>query len=143
MPSFPFDMFSPFTQSIGKFLYDPVTNWQGAFSPSIVFNANPQDAPIEAHVLSEVGSYGKQLGVLIHAVDILQKGLDRKALDDDQRAALKAFDELRDDATKAACEFRRRISAEDIEAQVQAFRDHRTLFERAALRQRLDKLLGD
>ena len=48
MSAFPFNMFSPFSEAIGKFLYDPVTNWQGAFSPSIVFNANPQDAPIEA-----------------------------------------------------------------------------------------------
>jgi len=58
--TFPLKLMGPFSQSIGRFLYDPVTNWQGAFSPSFVFNANPQDAPIEGHVLSRTGSYGKQ-----------------------------------------------------------------------------------
>jgi hypothetical protein len=141
MTASPFNMFSPFSQSIGRFLYDPVTSWQGAFSPSFVFNNNPQDAPIEAHVLAEVGSYGKQLGVLIRVVDLLQKTVDRAGLGEEQLAALKAFETLRDEATEAAKEFRSRVSAEDILDLARAFSANRTTFEKAALREDLDRAL--
>jgi hypothetical protein len=142
LPAFPFNMFSPFSQAIERFIYDPTTNWQGAFSPSIVFNANPQDAPIEAHVLGEVGSYGKQLGILIRVVDLLQTRIKRDGLDETELAALKAFDTLRDDASAAADEFRSRITADDILEQVKTFGEHKTAFERQALRDKLDKVLG-
>lgn len=134
-------MFSPFSQTIGRFFYDPATNWQGAFSPSFVFNNNPQDAPIEAHVLAEVGSYGKQLGVLIRVADLLQKRIDRTGLDEDQAAALTAFDKLRDDATAAAKEYRSRVSADDILDLAKAFSENRSAYEKAALREDLDKAL--
>ena len=142
MAPFPFNMFSPFSQAIDKFLYDPVTNWQGAFSPSIVFNANPQDAPIEAHVLSQTGSYGKQLGVLIAAVDVLQTKLDRAGLAPDQAGALAAFDKLRDDATAAAADYRSRISADQLAELATTFAKHHDPDEVAALRKRLDTALG-
>jgi hypothetical protein len=140
--AFPFNMFSPFSEAIGKFLYDPVTNWQGAFSPSIVFNANPQDAPIEANVLSKVGSYGKQLGILIRVVDILQAQVKRDTLDETQVAALAAFDTLRDGATKAAADFRAQVSADDILDLAKAFREHRGALESRVLREKLDEALG-
>jgi len=143
MVPFPFNMFSPFSQAIDKFLYDPVTNWQGAFSPSIVFNANPQDAPIEAHVLSRTGSYGRQLGVLIHALDVLQSRLDRASLDPDEQAALKAFDGLRDSATTAADEFRGAVSADQIAGLAESYRKSHGASDLEALRARLDKLLGE
>jgi hypothetical protein len=144
--AFPFNMFSPFSEAIGKFLYDPVTNWQGAFSPSIVFNANPQDAPIEANVLSKVGSYGKQLGILIRVVDILQEQMttqNRGKLDEAQVAAVAAFKTLRDDATDAANAFRAQVSADDILDLAKAFRAHKSAAESTALRQQLDEALGE
>jgi hypothetical protein len=143
MVPFPFNMFSPFSQAIDRFMYDPVTNWQGAFSPSIVFNANPQDGPIEAHVLSKAGSYGKQLGVLIRAVDVLQSRLDRNDLGAEQVAALKAFDELRDDATEAANDFRSRASADQILDLATSFRKHHGAEEVETLRRSLDKALAE
>jgi hypothetical protein len=142
LPAFPFNMFSPFSQAIERFNYDPSTNWQGAFSPSIVFNANPEDAPIEAHVLGEVGSYGKQLGILIRVVDLLQARLDRAGLDETELAALKAFDALRDGASAAADQFRNRVSADDILDLAKTFGEHKGAFERQVLRDKLDKLLG-
>ena len=142
MSAFPFNMFSPFSEAIGKFLYDPVTNWQGAFSPSIVFNANPQDAPIEANVLSKVGSYGKQLGILIHVVDILQFQLKRDKLDEADVAALQAFDALRDGATAAADAFRAKVSADDILDLAKAFRQHQGVVASKVLRDKLDDALG-
>lgn len=143
MPAFPFDMFSPFSQAIGRFLYDPVTNWQGAFSPSVVFNANPQDAPLEANMLAKVGSYGKQLGILIRVVDVLQAEIKRPGLDPAKLAALEAFDALRDDATEAAKTFRQQVSADDILELAKAFREHRSAFENQSLRNSLDKVLGE
>jgi len=140
---FPFNMFSPFSQAIDKFLYDPVTSWQGAFSPSIVFNANPQDAPIEAHVLSKTGSYGKQLGVVIHTLDVLQSRLDRKGLDGDEVAALEAFDKLRDSATAAAEEFRGGVTADQIVDLAETYRKRHGPGDLEALRARLDKLLAE
>jgi CHAD domain-containing protein len=139
---FPFSMFSPFSQTIGKFLYDPVTNWQGAFSPSIVFNANPTDGPIEAHILAEVGSYGKQLGVLIHAMDVLQTRLARAELDPLETKAMQAFDTLRDDATEAAKTFRAGVTADQIVDLAKTFAENRDPDERKALRDSLDSALG-
>jgi hypothetical protein len=139
---FPFNMFSPFSQAIDRFLYDPVTNWQGAFSPSIVFNANPQDAPIEAHVLSKTGSYGHQLGVLISAVDVLASKLDRAGLSAEQTAALKAFDTLRDDATKAAKDFRSQVSADQVVGLASTFKQGHSAGEVEDLRGKLDELLA-
>jgi hypothetical protein len=141
MVPFPFNMFSPFSQAIDKFLYDPVTNWQGAFSPSIVFNANPQDAPIEAHVLSKTGSYGHQLGVLIAAVDVLASKLDGSGLSSEQVAAIKAFDTLRDDATKAADDFRGQVSADQILGLASAYKQGHAVGDIKALRDKLDELL--
>jgi hypothetical protein len=143
MVPFPFNMFSPFSQAIDRFLYEPVTNWQGAFSPSIVFNENPQDGPIEAHVLSKTGSYGKQLGVLIAAMDVVQSKLDRGGLDAEQVAALKAFDKLRDDATEAANDFRSGASADQILGLATSFRKHHGAQEVEGLRRSLDKALAD
>jgi len=131
--TFPLKLMGPFSQSIGRFLYDPVTNWQGAFSPSFVFNANPQDAPIEGHVLSRTGSYGKQLGVLIRAVDALQAGIDHSKLAPEQVGDLERFGALRDAATKAADEFRERVSAEDVMDLVKAYAEHRSAPERRLL----------
>jgi hypothetical protein len=141
MSAFPFNLFSPFSQTVGRFLYDPTTNWQGAFSPSIVFNANPQDAPLEANVLSKVGSYGKQLGVLIRVIDLLQSRLDPSSLDPDETAAIKAFEDLRDGATAAAEAFRSQVSASDIVELAKAYRAHQSPYAVQSLRESLDAAL--
>jgi CHAD domain-containing protein len=134
---------SPFTQSIGRFTYEPATNWQGAFSPSIVFNANPQDAPIESHVLSQTGSYGKQLGVLIRAIDALQAGVDRSKLTPERQEGLELFDKLRKKATEAAEEYRERVSADDVVDLVKAFAAHRSDFEKRVLATDIRRILGE
>jgi hypothetical protein len=141
--SFPLNWMSPFTQSIGRFTYEPATNWQGAFSPSIVFNANPQDAPIESHVLSRTGSYGKQLGVLIRAIDALQDGIDRSKLKQGQLDDLERFNDLRDEATKAAKDFRERVSAEDVVDLVKAYADRRSAPEKRVLLADIRRVLGE
>ena len=46
--------------------------WQRFFSPNItnIFGNNTEDIDTEQHVLQEVGSYGKQLGIIIKVLDI-------------------------------------------------------------------------
>jgi hypothetical protein len=107
MDSFPWSLFSPWSQTIGKFVNDPVTNWQDFFNPQVTFNYNPQDVPIEAHVLSKVGSYGSQLSTLIDVIDVLQKHIVRDAATPAaDLKALIAFDKLRNTAQVAVDQFR-------------------------------------
>jgi hypothetical protein len=140
MDSFPWSLFSPWSQTIGKFVNDPVTNWQDFFNPQVTFNYNPQDVPIEAHVLSRVGSYGSQLGTLIYVIDILQKKLSRDGMDEADLAALKAFEKLRDRATKAVEEFRGLVTADDIVGATKALQQ-RDPEGAKALRERLNTVL--
>jgi hypothetical protein len=51
-------------------------------------SGNPE---IEQTILDEVGSYGRQLGRLSDAVDVLLKRLDRDGLNDQDRDAIDAF----------------------------------------------------
>jgi hypothetical protein len=62
----------PATGPVTGFLWNylPRTSW---FSHFITINNNTQDAPIEEHVLGEVGSYGLQLGEILDAMTVLIK----------------------------------------------------------------------
>lgn len=138
----PWSLFSPFSQTFGKFVNEPVTSWQRFFNPQVVFNYNPQDEPIEAHVLSRVGSYGSQISTIIDAIDILQRRLlPRDEVDGADLEALTAFDALRDSASQAVDEFRGRVSADDIVSAAKALRQ-RDPGGAKALRERLDAELG-
>lgn len=140
------DWFSPFSQTIGKFLYDPVTNWQRFFNPQFIFNYNPQDEPVEVHVLSKVGSYGSQIGTLVDVVDILQRNLiqrdpARPDLTEADQKALKEFDRIRDTAKQAVDEFRGRVTAADIVEAAKTLKK-RDPAGAEKLRTELDKALG-
>jgi len=71
MSDMPWSWLSPFSQTFDKFVNNPVTNWGRFFNPQMIFNYNPEDAPIEAHVLSKVGSYGSQISTLLDMVAVL------------------------------------------------------------------------
>ena len=51
------------------------------------------DPSVEQDVLEEVGSYGRQLGRLSDAVEVLLGTLDQRALSEDQLRAVMAFKE--------------------------------------------------
>jgi hypothetical protein len=51
----------------------------------------PGNAQAESEVLEDVGSYGKQIGRIADALDVLIATLDRKQLTDEQAAAIYAF----------------------------------------------------
>ena len=95
MSESPWSLFSPFSQTFGRFVNNPVTDWHRFYSPQVIFNYNPEDEPVEAHVLSKVGSYGSQLSTLIDVIEILLGRLDKKRLTDAQTKALDEFAELR------------------------------------------------
>jgi len=66
---------NPFSQLFSQFLrtwnYRPVTSWDDFFNPQFFINSNNGDAAVENDVLSEVGSYGKQLGTIIAALNVV------------------------------------------------------------------------
>ena len=51
--------------------YSPATNWQRFFNPQFFITYNAEDAEVENHVLTKVGSYGSQLGKIISVLNVL------------------------------------------------------------------------
>jgi hypothetical protein len=92
----------PFANFFPDFLktwnYDPRTQW---FNRFITINNNVNDAPAEASVLKNVGSYGLQLGQILDALDVLVAHTDTKEMSLEDQTKLGKVVELRA-ATKAA-----------------------------------------
>jgi hypothetical protein len=83
------------------FTYFPTTNWQHAFSPTINFGSNIQDAPVEQHVLDNVGSYGFQLNRVLDALSVIVEDPElKKRLNGNEK--IKKFKELAKKANDAA-----------------------------------------
>jgi len=141
MADSPWSMFSPFSQTFGRFLYDPVTNWQRFFNPQVVFNYNPQDQGVEAHVLERVGSYGSQLSTLIGAIQALKDRIDTGGWDDAGAKSMAEFAALRTTAGKAVEEYRGQIGADEIVKAAQALKARDPDAARA-LRERLEAALA-
>jgi len=77
--------------------------WLGFFSPNItnIFGNNTEDIDTEKHVLQEVGSYGKQLGIIIDMLDIwVDHDLPSK-LTPEEQLAVAEFRTLSDGVQKA------------------------------------------
>ena len=96
----------PVAFPFADFLINPQTSWTRFFNPQLFISVNSSDAPIENHVLSRVGSYGKQLGTMLDAVEVLVARLSTDELTSSERAAIDALTELRDDVEDAKAEFR-------------------------------------
>jgi len=56
-------------------------------------NAKTPDPELETTILEEVGSYGRQIGRIADALDVLVGTLDRSALDERQLLAIMSFRE--------------------------------------------------
>lgn len=104
----------PIAYPFADFLINPQTSWSRWFNPQLFISLNSTDAPIENHVLSRVGSYGKQLGVLLDVADVLVARLPSDGLTPAERRAVTALADLRDDVEEAKSEFR----GEPVEADV-------------------------
>ena len=96
----------PVAFPFADFLINPQTNWERFFNPQLFISYNSADAPIENHVLSRVGSYGRQLGTLLDAVEVLTARLPADELTPAERSAVDALTELRGDVERAKADFR-------------------------------------
>lgn len=121
MMPFPFSLFSPFNQIFEKFVNQPVTDWRNFYSPNVVFQYNPEDEQLEQHVLRKVGSYGRQLGLVIDMIQLIRSQLPMaaSALSESERALVKEFDSLVDDVNDAINDYRGRpalpVDAKDVQ----------------------------
>lgn len=133
MMPFPFSLFSPFNQIFEKFVNQPVTDWRNFYSPNFVFQYNPEDEQLEQHVLRKVGSYGRQLGLVIDMIQLIRSQLPiaPEALSATERELVKQFDSLADDVHNAISDFRGQstapVNAQDVQveqliAQIQALK---------------------
>lgn len=60
-----------------------------------VFNMNSAEPELEKRIVTDVGSYGRQLGRITDAVEVLTERLIKlDELSKDERAAIQAFEEL-------------------------------------------------
>lgn len=113
-------LWSPFQQDVGTFLNNPWTNWQRFFNPmwtlERTFNTqlfpqnytinwkNADDLEVESHVISEVGSYGKQLSIITDTLDVLLARIDKTDLTPQERRCVDRFYELTSDVDDAVAD---------------------------------------
>jgi hypothetical protein len=139
----PFNPFAPFldafNQSIGRFIYRPVTDWEHFFSPQVVFNYNPQDMPIESQVLARVGSYGSQLSKIISVIDAILANLPADYTVE-QRKAVDAFHKLSNEAQSAVDSYRERTGPAALVAAARSL--DASPAEKAALLRQLTAILA-
>lgn len=72
-------------------LIEPMTNWDRFVNPQFFFTYNASDVGVENHVLSQVGSYGKQLGRIIRVLDLLVSLVPLDELTSQEQYVLKDF----------------------------------------------------
>ena len=89
---------NPLSQLFSQFLrtwnYRPVTSWDDFFNPQFFINSNVEDAPVENDVLHEVGSYGKQLGVIMAALNVVIAKASLDHLSPSEQEAIDGFRSL-------------------------------------------------
>ncbi|MEI2781186.1 MAG: hypothetical protein V9H25_07950 [Candidatus Competibacter sp.] len=104
------DIFSLYGNFLKKFVYTftyfPTTNWQRAFSPTINFGCNVEDAEVEQHVVDEVGSYGKQINRVLDAMTVLVSRIPPDKLTPQERRYVDAFEDLAHAADEASKKFK-------------------------------------
>src|ERR1700674_1100208 len=96
------------------FTYLPTTNWQHAFSPTINFGSNVQDAPVEQHVLDQAGSYGYQLNRVIDLMKVAVDDGQIKGKNEREREVIAKFLTLARNADQAAKAFMGEANEESV-----------------------------
>jgi hypothetical protein len=108
MPRSPF---SDWFDYVYTYFYSPTSNLQHAFSPTINFGCNLNDAPTEQHVVNSVGSYGFQLNRVLDALSVCLDHVTLDGVSPEEIEKLKAFKRLAQKADDAAKEFKGRATA--------------------------------
>jgi hypothetical protein len=96
----------PFQQAFEHFLIHPVTSWERFFNPQFFISYNRPDVGVENYVLSQVGSYGKQLGRLIDVLDVLVARVPTEDLTPRERRVLDQFRDLSGRVKECVAHFR-------------------------------------
>jgi hypothetical protein len=78
-----------------------------------MFNYNPEDEGVERAVLNRVGSYGRQLGIVISAIELLINKMDTHGLTSAQQEVLKELKDLAATAHKTVAEYRGELGPGD------------------------------
>ena len=94
MPMFKLPLSGDVTQAINPwtFAFNPVGGQFGLVNVTLGQSSAPQ---VEADVLTDVAGYGKQLGRIIDALQVVIKHLPKNAeLSEQDRKALHAFEQL-------------------------------------------------
>lgn len=121
IPSF-WSLWSPFHQYTDTFLNNPWTNWQRFFNPMTTLERtvntqffpqnytinwkNAEDVEVEKHVISEVGSYGKQLSIILDVLDVLVARLDKTDMTPQERRFVERFYDLTQEVESAVADMR-------------------------------------
>ncbi|HZD16060.1 MAG TPA: hypothetical protein VE196_13250 [Pseudonocardiaceae bacterium] len=84
----------PFEEAFRNFTIDPRTNWSRFFNPQFFVAVNEQDAALENKVIGQVGSYGKQLSILIDVIAVLIGRLPDESVDVRDREVINRFKDL-------------------------------------------------
>lgn len=106
--------FQSYLNALKTFTYSPKTNWDDLFSgwftfkPTVHFGSNIRDVGVEDHVLGKVGSYGKQISLISHALNVVLKGIDRTSLTPQERRYVEDFETLARDADAAVADYKGR-----------------------------------
>jgi hypothetical protein len=100
----------PFSRLFSQFLrtwnYGPTTTWDHVFNPQFFINSNPDDAAVENDVLSQVGSYGKQLGTIIDALGVALAAMPKSELSAGDQRAVDRFKDMADDVNTVVDRYR-------------------------------------
>ncbi len=98
----------PFQEAFEHFLINPQTNWERFFNPQFFISYNAPDVAVENRVLSQVGSYGKQLGRIINVLDVLVARVPADGLTPRERRVIDEFQDLSRRVKTAIEEYRGR-----------------------------------
>jgi hypothetical protein len=96
----------PFQDAFERFWINPQTSWSRFFNPQVFISVNQEDADVENHVLGRAGSYGRQLGRILDALDVLVARLTDADLTPAERLALDRFRELSRSVDAAVADYR-------------------------------------
>lgn len=96
----------PVAFPFAEFLISPRTTWTRFFNPQFFITYNDGDAEIENYVLSRAGSYGKQLGTVLDALDVVVRRVPADTLTAAERRVFDELAGLRERVDRAKDDFR-------------------------------------
>lgn len=94
-PANPFSFAAPWSGNVSQ-----PWSWWYQLAPVTINQMQSGDPALEARIVREVASYGRQLGRVMDVIEVLVTKLDKAGLEDGQKDALMAFKSLRDEINR-------------------------------------------